>query len=164
MILYIPPFCKGFVSGGGRDLRRSNRKIINMITQRHEQVKEQTTAAVEHLKLHGTTTLERLSPADDERKIMGPELGVGVGSVRVGVSGGGQDGAGHYSALCIYGGDCVSSTVHTIRSKETERHWWRKMSRLTKTLLPQCNPLQLFQPIFLPRAVKQRILQHLTIN
>ena len=65
-----------------------------MVAQGNKQVEEKLGVAVEHLELHGAAALEGAAAADDEGEVVGPELGVGVGSVGVGVASRGQDGAG----------------------------------------------------------------------
>lgn len=80
---------------------RSARDVINMVAQGNKQVEEELSIAVEHLELHSAATLESAAAADDEGEVMGPELGVGVGSVGVGVASRGQDGAGLNAGLCF---------------------------------------------------------------
>lgn len=63
-----------------------------MVAEGDEEVEEQLATSVEHLGLHGAAALEGVAAADDESKEVGAELGVVVGRVRVGVSGGQEDG------------------------------------------------------------------------
>lgn len=63
-----------------------------MIAHGDEEVKEQLAPNL-HLHLHGAAALEGGPAADDERQIVRPHLRVGVGRVRIGVSGAGQYGA-----------------------------------------------------------------------
>lgn len=62
-----------------------------MITHRDKQIKEQLPTLF-HLDLHSPAALEGVSAADDEREVVGTELGVGVGGVGVGEAGGREDG------------------------------------------------------------------------
>jgi hypothetical protein len=64
-----------------------------MIHHRHKQIKEKWCAACFHLQLHRATALEGIPAADDQREVVGAELGVGRRRVGVGVSRRGQDGA-----------------------------------------------------------------------
>jgi hypothetical protein len=73
-----------------------------MVAQGDEQVEEELSATIEHLELHGAAALEGAAAADDESEIVGPQLGIGVGSVGVGIAGGRQDGAGLDTGLCSY--------------------------------------------------------------
>jgi hypothetical protein len=86
--------------GKARRYLRGTRDIVNVVAQGDEEVEEELGAAVEHLKLHGATSLECAAAAYDEGKIVGTKLGVGVGSISIGVSGRGKDGAGLNSRLC----------------------------------------------------------------
>ena len=74
-----------------QDLRNASH-IINMIAQRDEQVEEQLRAASHHLHLHGAAALEGPAAADDEREVVGSQLGVCVGRVGVGVARGRENG------------------------------------------------------------------------
>lgn len=58
-----------------------------MVAEGDKQVKEELSAAVEHLELHGAAALERAPAADDEGEIVGAQLGVGVRSIGVGITG-----------------------------------------------------------------------------
>lgn len=71
-----------------------------MVAESHEQVKEQLRSAVEHLQLHGAAALKGAAAADDEGQVMGAQLGVGVGRVRIRISCRGQDGAALDAGLC----------------------------------------------------------------
>lgn len=64
-----------------------------MVAKRNKEVKEQRRPTVPHLELHRAAALKGAAAADDEREVVGPELGVGVGGVGVGVAGGGENGA-----------------------------------------------------------------------
>ena len=64
-----------------------------MITKRNKQIKKQLGAPIPHLKLHRPAALKCAPRADDERKVVCPQLGVCVGGVGVGVPGRGEDGA-----------------------------------------------------------------------
>ncbi len=72
-----------------------------MIAQSDEQVEEQLRAAGHHLHLHGAAALKGPTAADDERKVVGTQLGVGVGGVGVGVAGGGEDCATLDTGFCL---------------------------------------------------------------
>lgn len=61
-----------------------------MITHSHKQVKKHLTTFL-HLHLHSPTPLECGSAPDDQRKIVGTELAVVLGSICVRVSRAGQD-------------------------------------------------------------------------
>jgi hypothetical protein len=63
-----------------------------VIAHRDEEVEEQF-ATLLHLDLHGATSLEGVSAADDESEVMGPKLRVSVRCIRVGESGGREDGS-----------------------------------------------------------------------
>jgi hypothetical protein len=82
-----------------QDLRNASH-IINMIAQRDEQVEEQLRAAGHHLHLHGAAALEGPAAADDEREVVGSQLGVCVGCVGVGVAGGGENCAALDAGFC----------------------------------------------------------------
>jgi hypothetical protein len=69
-----------------KDLRNTG-NIINMITQRHEQVKKKLTTTSLHLHLHSPATLEGSSAADYESKVMSSKLRVVVGCVGIGIAG-----------------------------------------------------------------------------
>lgn len=71
-----------------------------MVAEGDEQVEEKLTTTVEHLKLHRAATLECGPTANDESEVMSTQLGVGIGCVGVGITGGGQDGAALDSGLC----------------------------------------------------------------
>lgn len=62
-----------------------------MIAQCDEQIEEELGAAGHHLHLHCAAALEGAAAADDEGEVVGPEFGVRVGCVGVGVAGGGED-------------------------------------------------------------------------
>jgi hypothetical protein len=72
---------------------RNARNIIDVITQRDEQIKKQLTPTGHHLHLHRATSLERASTADDESEIMSSKFRVIIGSVGVSIASGSQDGA-----------------------------------------------------------------------
>jgi hypothetical protein len=65
-----------------------------MVAQGYKQVEEELGAAVEHLELHRPAPLEGVAAANDESEIVGAQLGVGVGSVGIGIAGRGEDGTG----------------------------------------------------------------------
>ncbi len=67
-------------------------ETYDMIAHSNEQVEEQSSTFF-HLHLHGATPLESISAADDESQVVGSQLRVCVGCLRVGVAGGGEDGA-----------------------------------------------------------------------
>ena len=75
----------------GRGLRAGD--IIDVVAQGDEQVEEELAAAVVHLELHRATALEGGAATDDEGEVVGPQLGVGVGRVGVGVARRRQNGA-----------------------------------------------------------------------
>lgn len=81
---------------------RSARDVVDMVAQRNEQIEEELGVAVEHLELHGAAALEGAAAADDEGEVVRAQLGVGVGRVRVGVPGRGQDGARLDAGLCSH--------------------------------------------------------------
>ena len=71
-----------------------------MVAQRNKEIKEKLRVAVEHLELHGPAALEGAAAADDEGEVVSPQLGVGVGSVGVGIASRGQDGAALDAGFC----------------------------------------------------------------
>lgn len=71
-----------------------------MVAECDEQVEKELTATVEHLKLHGTATLEGGPTTDDESEIVGAQLGVGIGCVRVSIAGRGENSAALNAGLC----------------------------------------------------------------
>lgn len=75
--------------------------VVDVVAQSHKEVKEELRSAVEHLQLHGPTSLEGAATADDESEVMGPEFRVRIGSVGVGIASGCQDGAALDTRLCI---------------------------------------------------------------
>ena len=64
-----------------------------MINHRDKQIEKQRRPAPLHLRLQRPAPLERGPAADDEREVVGAQLGVRGGRVRVGVAGRGEDGA-----------------------------------------------------------------------
>lgn len=64
-----------------------------MVAEGDEQIKEELGAAVIHLELHSTASLEGAAASDDQGEVVGPQLGVRVGCVGIGISGRRQDGA-----------------------------------------------------------------------
>lgn len=107
--------CDGMLEEGRRrPTRRRNlrsaRDVIYVIAQGDKQIKEELSAAVEHLKLHRATSLEGAAAADDEGEVVGAQLGVGVGGVRISIASGSEDGAGLDSRFCLLlaGGSCAS--------------------------------------------------------
>lgn len=64
-----------------------------MVAESDKEVKEELRAPVVHLELHGSAALKGAAGADDEGEVVGSQLGVRVGSVGVGVSRRGEDGA-----------------------------------------------------------------------
>lgn len=66
--------------------------VVHVVAEGDKEVKEELAAAVEHLCLHGSAALEGVATADNESKVVGTQLGVAVGSVGVGVTGGEEDG------------------------------------------------------------------------
>jgi len=64
-----------------------------MVHHGDEQIEEQGRAAGFHLHLHRAAALEGVAAADDEGEVVGAQLGVAGGSVGVGETGGGEDGA-----------------------------------------------------------------------
>lgn len=81
-----------------RGLRASD--VVDVVAERDEQVKEQLAPAVEHLQLHGAAALEGRAAADDEREVVGAQLGVCIGRVGVSIPGGREDGAALDAGLC----------------------------------------------------------------
>lgn len=77
--------------------------VVDVVAERDEQVEEQLAAAVEHLELHGAAALEGGAAADDEREVVGTQLGVGVGRVGVGVPRRREDGGAWDPGLCHSG-------------------------------------------------------------
>ena len=75
-------------AGGGARFR----KIIDVIAHGHEQVKEHLSPHL-HLHLHGSTTLECLSTADNQSEVMSAQTRVAVGRVLVGIARTTQDGS-----------------------------------------------------------------------
>lgn len=73
-----------------------------MVAKRDKEVKEQRRPTVPHLELHSAAALERAAAADYESKVVGSELGVGVGGVGVGIAGGGEDRAALDAGFCRY--------------------------------------------------------------
>lgn len=73
---------------------RSSRDIVNMVAKCNEKVKEELCAAVVHLQLHGTASLECASATDDQGEIVCTKLGVSIRSVGVCVSSRSKDCAG----------------------------------------------------------------------
>ena len=59
----------------------------------HKKIKEQRRPTPLHLHLHGPTTLESISTADDEREVMCSQFGITGRSVAVSETGAGKDGA-----------------------------------------------------------------------
>jgi hypothetical protein len=121
-----------------------------VVAEGDKQVKEELSAAVEHLELHGAAALERAPAADDEGEIVGAQLGVGVGSIGVGVTGRGEDGAGLDTGLCF-------DELEEVMTKMTE-------SPLTKPLLAQSDALQVLESILLSSAVDGGILEQLALD
>ena len=72
-----------------------------MVAQRHEEVKEQLSSAVEHFQLHGAAALEGAAGTDDERQVMGSQLGVAVRCVGVRIARGSEYGAALNARLWI---------------------------------------------------------------
>ncbi len=62
------------------------RDVIDVIAQGHEEIKEELRTAVVHLQLHGAAPLEGASAANDESEVVGPQLGVRVWGVGVGIA------------------------------------------------------------------------------
>lgn len=63
-----------------------------MITHSHEQIKKQLPALF-HLHLHSPTALKRRPTSYNQRQVMSPQFGLGVGRAGVGVARAGEDGA-----------------------------------------------------------------------
>lgn len=63
-----------------------------MIAHRNEEIEEQLPTFF-HLHLHGATSLESVSAADDESQVMSSQLGVGIRCLGVGMTSRGEDGA-----------------------------------------------------------------------
>ena len=63
-----------------------------MITHSHEQIKKQLPALF-HLHLHSPTAFKRRPTSYNQRQVMSPQLGLGVGRAGVGVASAGEDGA-----------------------------------------------------------------------
>lgn len=61
-----------------------------MITHRHKKIKKQLSPLL-HLHLHRPTTLKSRPTPDNKREVMGPQLGLAVGGVGVGVACAGED-------------------------------------------------------------------------
>lgn len=80
------------IATGYGDLRSSG-DVIDMVTERDEQIEEKLGPAVIHFKLHRSTALECAAAPDNESKVMCPQLGVSVGRVGVGIASRSQDGA-----------------------------------------------------------------------
>lgn len=72
---------------GCRTDLRNRRDIVDVIAQGYKEIEEQLTTTSLHLELHGAGAFEGAAAADDEGEVVGTELGVGVGSVGVGVAG-----------------------------------------------------------------------------
>ena len=72
---------------------RGSGDVIDMVTERDEQIEEKLSSAVVHFKLHCSTALECAAAPDNEGKIMCPQLGVSVGRVGIGIASRSQDGA-----------------------------------------------------------------------
>lgn len=70
-----------------------------MINQRNKKIKKQRCPSLLHLHLHRAATFERIATADDEREVVGTQLGVAGGRVGVGEAGGGEDGAALHAGL-----------------------------------------------------------------
>lgn len=66
-------------------------KVVHVVHHGNEQVEEELTA-VFHLVLHSAAALEGVARTDDEREVMGTELGVVVRCVRIGIASRSQDG------------------------------------------------------------------------
>lgn len=64
-----------------------------MVAKSDEEVEEELAATVVHLELHRAALFERRTTADDECQVVGPQFGVGVGRVSIGVACRGEDGA-----------------------------------------------------------------------
>lgn len=71
-----------------------------MIAQGYKEVEEELGASVEHFQLHRTAPLERAAAADNESEIVGPQLGIRVGSVGIRISCRGEDGTALDPRFC----------------------------------------------------------------
>lgn len=78
----------------------SRSDVVEVIAHGDKQIEEQRRPAVKHFHLHGAAALESAPAADDEGEVVSSQLGVVVGRVSVGVSGGGEDGAALDAGLC----------------------------------------------------------------
>jgi hypothetical protein len=75
----------------GRVNLRSTCNIINVIAQSNEEIKEQLRASVLHFQLHCATSFKCVARTDYESEVVSTELGVGVGSVSIGITCGGEN-------------------------------------------------------------------------
>lgn len=124
--------------------------VVDVVAESDKQVKEQLRASVVHLELHSSATLEGTARADDEGEIVGSQLRVCVGSVGVGVSGRGEDGA--------------ALDTRFFKGKHVSWFDGNEMERLTESLFAKCQLLQLIQPILFSRTVNDSILEKITIH
>lgn len=71
-----------------------------MVAERNKEIKEELRAAVVHLQLHRAAALKGAAAADDQGKIVCPQLRVGVGRVGIRIPRRRQNGAARNAALC----------------------------------------------------------------
>jgi hypothetical protein len=82
-----------------KDLRNT-RDVVNMVAQRHKQIKEQLAATLLHFNLHCATSFEGPSTANDESKIVCSKLRVIIGCISVRVAGRRQNCAALNARFC----------------------------------------------------------------
>ena len=76
-----------------------SRDIVDVVAERNEEIKKELGAAVVHLQLHRAAALKRAAAADDQGKIVCPQLRVGVGGVGIRIPRRRQNGAAWNAAL-----------------------------------------------------------------
>lgn len=64
-----------------------------MVAESNKEIKEELRATIVHLELHRSAPLKGAARTNDQSKIMGSQLGVGVRRVGVGITSRRKDGA-----------------------------------------------------------------------
>lgn len=75
--------------------------VVDVVAESDKEIKEEGRAAIVHLQLHSPAALKGVAGADDEGKVVSPQLGVCVGRVGVCVAGRRQDGAALDARFCL---------------------------------------------------------------
>src|SRR5215469_16297197 len=127
-------------------------KIINMVANCHEEIKEQFAANL-HLHLHGAAALEGFPASDDQSQVMSAEARVTVRRVLVGIACTAQDGTDLDSTLQplfaqgkpleLLEAISIRRTIHCRVSENNVTNTGMKDGRLDTTATADFRALQL---------------------